>query len=122
SYGHRNSQGIAWDAQNQLYSVEHGDTGHDEINLIKPGANYGWPTIQGDQTEDGMVTPLLNSADETWAPSGAAILNDTLYFGELKGEALGKATFNGSKLTITHVLTNQYGRIRDVIIGPDHAL
>ena len=49
SLGHRNPQGLAWNSKNMLYESEHGQIGHDEINIIHPGANYGWPLVQGDE-------------------------------------------------------------------------
>ena len=76
SYGHRNPQGLDWDNSENLVATEHGPSGwrgfaHDEINVIIPGGNYGWPEIVGSETKDGFFTPILNSGDETWAPSGA---------------------------------------------------
>ncbi|MFD8522260.1 PQQ-dependent sugar dehydrogenase [Streptomyces capillispiralis] len=47
SYGHRNPQGLARDAEGRLFSAEHGEAAHDEINLITPGTNYGWPAAEG---------------------------------------------------------------------------
>ncbi len=49
SYGHRNPQGITWGDDGTMYSTEHGNSAHDEINIIEPGKNYGWPVIEGDQ-------------------------------------------------------------------------
>ena len=49
SFGHRNPQGLTWNLQNTLYESEHGPTAHDEINIIKPGGNYGWPLAIGDE-------------------------------------------------------------------------
>ncbi len=77
SYGHRNSQGLAWDDKRRLWATEHGRSGIlsglDELNLIEKGKNYGWPAIQGDETETGMESPVIQSGpDETWAPAGIA--------------------------------------------------
>lgn len=57
SYGHRNPQGLAWNEDGELFSTEHGQTAHDELNLIEAGNNYGWPVIQGDEEEPSMITP-----------------------------------------------------------------
>ena len=89
SYGHRNVQGLAWDANGNLWTTEHGRSGAlsglDELNLIQKGKNYGWPVIQGDEKKQGMETPVINSGpDITWAPSGVAFLNNSLYFGGLR--------------------------------------
>lgn len=125
SYGHRNPQGITWDKDGKLWATEHGRSGAlsglDELNLIEPGKNYGWPTIQGDKKKDGMVTPVLNSGpDTTWAPAGVAFTNGSLYFGGLRGQTLYQ--FNIDTHTLTEHFKGQFGRIRDVILGPDNML
>jgi glucose/arabinose dehydrogenase len=126
SYGHRNPQGLAWDGQGRLWSTEHGrsaPTGFDELNLIEQGKNYGWPTIQGDETRADMVTPVSNSgATDTWAPAGAAFLNGSVFFGGLRGQALYEAVITGSSATIKKHLDHEIGRIRDVVVGPDGLL
>ncbi|WP_342387748.1 PQQ-dependent sugar dehydrogenase [Salinicoccus bachuensis] len=85
SYGHRNPQGLAWDEEGTLYATEHGASGHDEINVIEPGANYGWPLIEGDEEEEGMETPIYHTGSDTWAPSGIAYDDGTLYIATLRG-------------------------------------
>jgi glucose/arabinose dehydrogenase len=85
SYGHRNPQGLAWNGAGELFVGEHGQIGHDEINLIKPGANYGWPLISGNEKRAGMEMPVLDSGSDTWAPSGVAFAGR-----ELLVAALGK--------------------------------
>ncbi|WP_133130704.1 PQQ-dependent sugar dehydrogenase [Legionella yabuuchiae] len=123
SYGHRNPQGLAWDNLGQLWETEHGESAHDEINLIKPGKNYGWPVIQGDETKPGMVTPVLNSGkNETWAPGGATVINQNLFFAGLRGQAVYQATFSDDQQTIQALIGHyrkQFGRIRAVVKGPD---
>lgn len=86
--GHRNPQGLAWDAQGRLFSTEHGETGHDEINLIEAGNNYGWPLVEGDETRDGMTTPYLDSGSSAWAPSGTAFAGGELLVSALGDEVL----------------------------------
>lgn len=125
SYGHRNPQGITWDEDGNLWATEHGRSGtasgFDEVNLIKPGKNYGWPTIEGDATASGMETPKANSgAKETWAPSGAAYLDGSIYFAGLRGEALYEAAIDGTNIpTIKAHLAGEFGRLRTVAVGPD---
>jgi glucose/arabinose dehydrogenase len=124
SYGHRNSQGICWNSQGQLYSTEHGPSGagsgYDELNLIQAGKNYGWPTIQGDQTQNGMQSPLLQSGNsDTWAPASAACINDSVFFGGLRGNALYEAVIKGDGVELKTHLKGELGRIRAVTIGPD---
>lgn len=127
SYGHRNPQGLAWDANNQLWVTEHGRSGIlsglDELNKIEIGKNYGWPTIQGDETKQGMETPRLNSgASTTWAPAGMAFFNNSLFFGGLRGQTLYEVIINGNNLTLKEHFKNQFGRIRDVVLGLDNEL
>lgn len=125
SYGHRNPQGLAWDADGRLWATEHGrsgiQSGLDELNLIEQGKNYGWPEIEGNETRSGMVTPVLNSgATDTWAPSGAAFYKGSIFFTGLRGQGLYEAVLNGTKVvTLKKHFDHEYGRIRDVIVGPD---
>ena len=127
SYGHRNPQGIAWDANGKLWETEHGrsnPTGFDEVNLIEGGKNYGWEIIQGDETRSGMETPKINSgANGTWAPSGVAIVGNSLFFSGLKGETLYEAKINGGNISdLKKHFEKEFGRIREVILGPDGML
>lgn len=124
SYGHRNPQGITWDENGQLYETEHGpsgfETGNDEFNKIESGNNYGWPNIRGTQTRAGMVTPVAESGrGNTWAPAGLAFVNGSFYFAGLRGQALYKASPSGQ---IEELFKNEYGRLREVIVGPDNYL
>lgn len=127
SYGHRNPQGITWNDKGTLYATEHGrsgiQSGLDELNKIEIGQNYGWPTIQGDEHQDGMITPLLHSgADTTWAPSSAAYLNGYIYFTGLRGQSLYKATVRADTIDLTSYFVKEFGRLRNVIAGPDGML
>ncbi|MGX7131149.1 PQQ-dependent sugar dehydrogenase [Enterococcus songbeiensis] len=117
SYGHRNPQGLAWGEDGQIYASEHGDSANDEINEIEAGKNYGWPVIQGNQTQTGMRKPLFTSgSDQTWAPSGMAYHEDNLYVAALRGTAVLEVNSPGKK--VTERLT-EYGRIRDIYIMED---
>lgn len=120
SYGHRNPQGIAWDDQGRLWETEHGSSATDEVNLIQPGKNYGWPVIRGDQKQQGMESPILHSGSDTWAPAGMAYFNGSLYLGGLRGQALFE--YNIETKTLKEHFKNQFGRIRDVVLGPDNKL
>ncbi|MEK7545547.1 MAG: PQQ-dependent sugar dehydrogenase [Patescibacteria group bacterium] len=127
SYGHRNPQGLAWDGQGRLWAVEHGrsgvKSGLDELNVIEPGQNYGWPSIEGDREADGMRKPVVHSgATDTWAPGGMAFHADSLFFGGLRGEALYQAKIDESPVTVISHFEKEFGRIRAVAIGPDKLL
>ena len=119
SLGHRNPQGLAWDNINQLWATEHGSTAHDEVNLIEAGGNYGWPTITGNERKPGLTPPVIQSGLNTWAPSGAAFLDGTLFFTGLRGQAL--YTFKTQKPGRPSLsFANKLGRLRDVVVGPDN--
>ena len=138
SYGHRNPQGLAWQpGTGRLYATEHGPSGvpsccRDELNFIEPGKNYGWPTIIGDQTRPGLVTPVLQSGNtETWAPSGATFVTagpwaGSLLFAGLRGASLYRVMLDPADprrvILFERLLAQQYGRLRDVEQGPDGAL
>jgi glucose/arabinose dehydrogenase len=128
SYGHRNPQGMAWDAVGRMYAAEHGPTGEfglcclDEINRIEKGGNYGWPIVTGDATRAGMISPILQSGGQaTWAPSGLAFANGSLYFSGLRGSKLYQAPLrdDGSIAGLHEWLSNAYGRLRAVVHGAD---
>ncbi|MEM1506191.1 sorbosone dehydrogenase family protein [Domibacillus sp. 8LH] len=120
SYGHRNPQGIAWSPDGKLYASEHGNDANDEVNEIEVGQNYGWPSIEGHEEQEGMVSPLFTSGDEdeeTWAPSGMDYYNGKLYVAALRGTAL--LEFDLETGEQREVIT-ELGRIRDVLIEDDY--
>jgi glucose/arabinose dehydrogenase len=116
SYGHRNPQGLAWDEQGQLWATEHGPAEHDEINLIKAGGNYGWPIITGDEQKKNMLSPILQSGNKTWAPSGGEIYKGILYFCGLRSKSL--FAFNLKTKQLNVYLHHDLGRLRDIRLGP----
>lgn len=122
SYGHRNPQGIMWDSEGNLWSTEHGPTARDELNLILPGENYGWPEIIGDEEQEGMLTPVLHSGNNyTWAPSGGVYWDGSIFFGGLRGSAVYEARL-GENNEVGEFLIHfegEFGRIRNVQLGPD---
>lgn len=122
SYGHRNPQGITWDKSGRLWETEHGASTLDEINIIEKGKNYGWPTIQGNQTQTGMITPIINSGTNTWAPAGLAYVKESnsLFFAGLRGQVLFE--YNIASKILTPHLKGEIGRIREVVLGPDNLL
>lgn len=114
TYGHRNPQGLAWAEDGVLYESEHGPSANDEVNLIHPGHNYGWPIIVGKESKEGMEPPLFTSGDSTtWAPSGMAFFEGKLYVAALRGNAVLEFDLTSKKMR--EVITG-LGRIRDVYI------
>jgi glucose/arabinose dehydrogenase len=135
SLGHRNGQGLAWHPRTgRLYASEHGPSGemgraHDEVNLIRPGANYGWPEVLCGTRRPGFVDALACSGDETWAPSGATFVTRGTWRGRLlvanlRGAHLRMFTLNedGTRAERQERLLEGFGRLRDVVEGPDGAL
>jgi aldose sugar dehydrogenase len=134
SYGHRNPQGLDWHpVTRDLWETEHGQTGNDELNLILAGRNYGWPVIEGDQSRAGMETPLLFFSPAV-APSGASFYTGAaiagfrgdLFVGTLRGQHLLRVRLDSANprriVGTERLLENRFGRIRDVVTGPDGAL
>ena len=122
AYGIRNSQGITWDGQGNLWSIDHGrsgvKSGLDEINLIEKGKNYGWPIIQGDETQEGMEKPIMHSGEDiTWAPADLIYYNGNLFFTGLRGQGLYQYNIKNKKLTL-HFF-QKFGRLRAITLGPD---
>ncbi len=118
SYGHRNPQGITWLPDGVLYASEHGNDANDEINRIEAGQNYGWPIIEGDEEQDGLVTPVFTSGDDsTWAPSGMDYYNGKLYAAALRGTAVLEFDL---ELGEYREVINGLGRVRDVLIEGDY--
>ena len=137
SYGHRNPQGIAWSSEGMLVSSEHGPSGemgygHDEINVIVKGKNYGWPKVVGDSSDDSFVNPIIHSGQTTWAPSGMAYfdsnkipsLDGKFLVGALRGQHLMVVDVakDGSLISAEKMFEGEFGRIRTAQIGPDGVL
>ncbi len=125
AYGIRNSQGITWDKEERLWSIDHGrsglKSGLDEINLIEKGKNYGWPIIQGTETKEGLETPILQSGpDITWAPADLLYYKGSLFFTGLRGQGLYQAIIIDEKtLKLKVHFFKEFGRLRALTLGPD---
>ncbi|HAX91024.1 MAG TPA: glucose dehydrogenase [Rhodospirillaceae bacterium] len=139
AYGIRNAQGIAQQPEtNRIWFHEHGPRGGDEVNILKAGANYGWPKITygvdytGLRVSDKTALPGMEQPVIYWtpsiAPSGMAFYNGArfpewkgdLFVGALAGEHLRRLEVEGDKITGQEVLLKDLGeRIRDVREGPD---
>jgi len=134
TFGHRNVEGIAWHPGGAMYATEHGPSGappfccHDEVNLIQPGGNYGWPAVYGIAHDGRFLDPLLESGGgATWAPTGAAFiasgpLAGSMLFTGLQSRALHRVVFGDDGRTVVfqeQLLKGQFGRLRDVVAAPD---
>jgi len=121
SLGHRNVQGIAWDRSGNLYASEFGADTYDEINLIKPGANYGWPVLEGMGNDPRYTNPITTwTPTKTASPSGIAVLGDHIYVACLAGQRLYRVGLDGKDSR--PLLTDEYGRLRTVAAAPDGSL
>lgn len=139
SYGHRNILGMDWDAQGRLWEVEHGPAGGDELNLVKPAANYGWPIrsngehyngdpIPDHTADDGFAQPAL-----TWTPviaPGDMLIYTGAMFPAWKGHALMPGLASQAIVDVAiegesarEVTRHEFDkRLRSIAQGPDGAL
>jgi len=139
SYGHRSPQGLAvHPVTGALWESEHGPQGGDELNLIEPALNYGWPVI-GFGVNYGSGAPIHESSEHEdmeqpihhWTPSiatsglmiytGDAFPNwqGDFFVGGLAGQQVARVTLDGTEFVSEETLLAGYGRIRDVRQGPD---
>ena len=121
SMGHRNVQGLAWDSSRRLWATEFGQDSRDEINLIRKGGNYGWPSVEGSGDSQGgrFRNPLVTWTPAEASPSGAAIVRGTLYVGALRGSRLWQIPLNGSSTgNPTAAFEGRFGRSRTVVRAP----
>jgi aldose sugar dehydrogenase len=137
SYGHRNPQGLDWQSDSHaMFETEHGPSGFDgpgggdEVNRIERGKNYGWPLIHHTQTHEGLESPILEFTPAVAPASGMFYrgklfpeLRGNFLFGCLRGTCLMRVVFDGSRV-VKHerLLERKYGRIREVVEGPDGAI
>ncbi|MQB42460.1 PQQ-dependent sugar dehydrogenase [Rhizobium sp. ICMP 5592] len=143
SKGHRNPQGITFDAADgRLYTAEHGARGGDEINTPEPGKNYGWPVISYGRNysgtkigigtaKEGMEQPIFYW-DPSIAPGAIAVYrgkmfpewNGDLLVTALKFELLSRLDRDGSGKVVEQerLFEGDFGRLRDIVVAPDGAL
>lgn len=133
SYGHRNPQGLAFDpATGQLWATEHGPMGGDELNRIERGGNYGWPLVSNGlepgitrSEAEGMISPAAYW-NPAIGPAGIAFAGDRypgwrnhLLVAGLAGQQLRRVEIAGDRVVSQEIVFNQFGRVRDVVSGPD---
>jgi glucose/arabinose dehydrogenase len=125
SLGHRNVQGLAWDSEGRLFASEFGQNELDEVNLIQPGHNYGWPNVEGKGDTDGgkYTNPLVTWPTDEASPSGIAIAGNTIYVAALKGQRLWTIPLNNGETGKPKAyFEGDYGRLRTVAVAPDGSL
>lgn len=137
SYGHRNPQGLAWNpVDGRLWETEHGPTGGDEVNVIKPGANYGWGKIARG-LEPGIEAVALEGMEQpktffnpSIGPGGITFYTGNRYAGwknnlfitGMAGQKLFRMVVKGEQILSRELLLDRVGRVRDVKQGPDGLL
>jgi glucose/arabinose dehydrogenase len=129
SLGHRNPQGITWDAWGGGWAAEFGQDTWDELNSLAPGANYGWPEVEGrgssGSSSGEFLEPVLQWRTDEASPSGLTAVGSTLFMAGLGGEVLFEIQVpEAGEATSTERFSGDesLGRIRDVLPGPDGTL
>lgn len=123
SYGHRNIEGLAFDADGRLWATEFGENAADELNLIEAGGNYGWPQVEGTGGEGDLVDPQVTWATEDCSPAGVAIARSTAFVAALRGRCLWEVPLDGDTAGEPKAwFKEELGRIRNVTVAPDDSL
>lgn len=123
SYGHRNVQGLAFDPEARLWASEFGQNTWDELNLIRPGGNYGWPEQEGQGGGTDFVQPQRVWPTSEASPSGVAVLGGSVWMAGLRGARLWQIPESGDgTLDPVPQLVGEYGRLRTVEPAPDGSL
>jgi glucose/arabinose dehydrogenase len=125
SLGHRNVQGLDWDEDGRLWASEFGQNAFDEVNLIEPGGNYGWPQVEGTGGEPEFIDPVVTWSPSEASPSGLAVGPDgDLYVAALRGQSLWRVPVDGSGEVgePERLLEGEYGRLRSVVTDVDGRL
>ncbi|MFJ4222823.1 PQQ-dependent sugar dehydrogenase [Microbacterium sp. NPDC089695] len=115
--GHRNPQGIAWDADGTMYASEFGQDTWDELNVIEPGGDYGWPEVEGIAGDERYIDPVQQWTPDEASPSGIAVAGGSILIANLRGERLRMVPLDDLS-TSTESDTGGLGRLRDVVVTP----
>ncbi|GAA2993246.1 PQQ-dependent sugar dehydrogenase [Kitasatospora albolonga] len=121
SLGHRNVQGLAWDAQGRLWAAEFGQNTWDELNRITPGANYGWPVVEGRAGREGYADPVAQWKPAEASPSGIAYADGAIWLAALRGSRLWRVPVDGGGSPSSY-LDGAHGRLRTVLSEPGGTL
>ncbi|MFI8190507.1 PQQ-dependent sugar dehydrogenase [Streptomyces sp. NPDC085946] len=116
SYGHRNVQGLDWDAKQRLFAAEFGQDTWDELNAIEPGGNYGWPRTEGRSGDEGLRDPVAQWSTDEASPSGIAYAEGSVWMAGLRGQRLWRVPLDGTRASAEPqaFLEGEYGRLRSV--------
>lgn len=118
SLGHRNVQGLGWADDGTMFASEFGQDTWDELNVIEPGSDYGWPEVEGTGgTARGFVDPVQQWSTDEASPSGLAVVDDTVFVANLRGGVLRSIPVS-SPGSSRSFLAGEYGRLRTVLEGP----
>ena len=122
--GHRNVQGLALDDAGRLWATEFGTSKADELNLLRPGRNYGWPVVEGRSSKRGFTNPKVTwSPTSTASPSGLAIQDGAAYVASLRGEVLWRVPLKGTRAGKPRAVDlGEQSRLRTVAAAPDGRL
>lgn len=121
SLGHRNVQGLGWAPDGRMFASEFGQNTWDELNLIEPGGNYGWPEVEG--MGEGFLEPVAVWPTTDASPSGLAVTDEGVYLAGLRGERLWRVPLTDDGVgTPQALLEGERGRLRAVEPAPDGSL
>ncbi|MCC2307156.1 PQQ-dependent sugar dehydrogenase [Cellulomonas chengniuliangii] len=124
SSGHRNVEGLGWATDGRMFASEFGQDAWDELNVIVPGGDYGWPAHEGDPgADEGTVAPVVTWTTREASPSGLAVTEDAVYVAALRGERLWRAPLTEDGVGEPQaLLEGEHGRLRAVEVAPDGTL
>ncbi|MFI7576363.1 PQQ-dependent sugar dehydrogenase [Micromonospora sp. NPDC049497] len=125
SLGHRNVQGMAWDAGKRMYAVEFGQNTWDEINQVTKGKNYGWPQVEGRSDDARFINPVTQWPTSDASCSGLAAADRLLVTACLRGKRLWLVELTATGTVLgqpRELLTGRFGRLRAVAAAPDGSL
>ncbi|GAB2468802.1 PQQ-dependent sugar dehydrogenase [Promicromonospora xylanilytica] len=137
SMGHRNVQGLGWDPSGRMFAGEFGQDHLDELNVIEPGGNYGWPDVEGPgegaDDQDGFTDPVAWWPTSEASPSGIAVTDEAVYLASLRGERLWRVPLLGDPSAVADgespgfgepqaLLEGEFGRLRAVHAAGDGEL
>ncbi|MBM7821063.1 glucose/arabinose dehydrogenase [Cellulosimicrobium cellulans] len=126
SLGHRNVQGVAWDVTGRMLASEFGQDTFDELNVVVPGGNYGWPEVEGvGGAVSGFVDPVATWSTSDASPSGLAVTREGAYLAGLRGQTLWRVPFatpdaggSADAFGPPQALLTDRGRLRAVLVDP----